>query len=140
MLKESLRAYIFLKGTMIVPNTETVAAKSNRNKEVVFKNCAPFTDCISEINNAQVDNAKETDAVMNMYKLTEWNENYSQTSGSLWRYYRDQPALNNDGNIIDFPVNNDASLSFKFHLNFHLKNILDKTVNDGTKVVKYGYI
>ena len=125
---------------MIVPNTETVAAKSNRNKEVVFKNCAPFTDCISEINNAQVDNAKETDAVTNMYNLKECNENYSQTSGSLWRYYRDQPALNNDGNIIDFPVNNDASLSFKSHLNFHLKNILDKTVNDGTKVVKYGYI
>ena len=75
-----------------------------------------------------------------MYNLKECNENYSQTSGSLWRYYRDQPALNNDGNIIDFPVNNDASLSFKFHLNFHLKNILDKTVNDGTKVVKYGYI
>ena len=68
---------------MIVPNTETVAAKSNRNKEVVFKNCAPFTDCISEINNAQVDNAKETDAVTNMYNLKECNENYSQTSGSL---------------------------------------------------------
>ena len=26
--------------------------------KVIFKNCAPLTDCISEINNTQVDNAK----------------------------------------------------------------------------------
>ena len=35
-----------------------------RNKVVIFKNCAPFTDCISEINNAQVENAKDLDVVM----------------------------------------------------------------------------
>ena len=35
-----------------------------RHKGVKFKNCVPFTDCISEINNAQVDNAKDFDAVL----------------------------------------------------------------------------
>ena len=46
---------------------------------------------------------------MNRYNLIEYNENYSQTSGSLWQYYRDHLILNNDGNIIDFLVNNDTS-------------------------------
>ena len=50
---------------------------------------------------------------MNIYNLIKHNENYLQTSGGLWLYYRDQPALDNNDNIIDFPVNDDTSLSFK---------------------------
>ena len=42
-----------------------------RNKGVIFKNCAPFTDCISEINNNKTDNAKCLDVVMPMYNLIE---------------------------------------------------------------------
>ena len=49
---------------------------------------------------------------MNMYNSIEYSENYSQTSG-FRQYYRDQQALNNDANIIDFSVNDDTSLSFK---------------------------
>ena len=48
----------------------------NNDKEVVFKNCAPFTDCISEINNTQIDNAKDIDVVMPMYNLIEYTNNY----------------------------------------------------------------
>ena len=59
-------------------------------KEIIFKNCAPFTDCISEINNTQVDNAKDLDVVMLMYNLIEYSDNYSKTRGSLWQYYRDE--------------------------------------------------
>ena len=59
-------------------------------KEIIFKNCAPFTDCISEINNTQVDNAKDLDVVMLMYNLIEYSDNYSKTPGSLWQYYRDE--------------------------------------------------
>ena len=40
---------------MTVPNTETVAARNVRNRKVIFKNCAPFTNCISEINNKEMD-------------------------------------------------------------------------------------
>ena len=57
--------------TITVPNTGTAAPPNNRNNEVVFKNWAPFTDCISEINNMQIVNAKEIDVVMNMYNLIE---------------------------------------------------------------------
>ena len=69
---------------------------------------------LSEINNAQIDNAKDIDIVMSMYNLIEYSENYLETSGSLWQYYRNQPALNNNGNIIDFLADDDMSLSFKY--------------------------
>ena len=70
---------------------------------MVFKNCAPFTICISEINNTQVDNAKDIDIVMTMYNLIEYSDNYAKTLGILWQYYRDE--LND--NLAD-------SESFKF--------------------------
>ena len=44
---------------MRVLNKGGAAAPHNRNKKVIFKNCDPFTECISEINNTQVDNAKD---------------------------------------------------------------------------------
>ena len=52
------------------------AAANNTNKKVIFKHCAPFTNCISKINNIHVDNAEYIDTVMPMYK------NYSKTSGT----------------------------------------------------------
>ena len=61
-----------------------------RDKGVAFKNCAPFTNCISEINNTQIDNARDIDIVMLMYNLIEYSDN-SKTYGSLWEYYRDGP-------------------------------------------------
>ena len=50
----------------------------------MFKNCASFTNCISEINNTQVDNVKDIDRVILIYNLIEYSNNYSKTSGSLW--------------------------------------------------------
>ena len=74
-------AYILVSGT--VTFAELPADRGNNNVEVVFKNCAPFTDCISEINNTQIDNAKDIDLVMLMYNLMEYGNNCSKTSGSL---------------------------------------------------------
>ena len=45
--------------------------------EVIFKNCALFTDYINEINNTHVDNAKDLDVVMPMYNLVEYSDNSS---------------------------------------------------------------
>ena len=62
--------YILVKGNISVNNTAAAGADANNtNKKVIFKNCAPFTDCISKINNIQVDNAKDIDIVMPMYDL-----------------------------------------------------------------------
>ena len=52
-------------------------------KKVIFKNFPPFTNCISKINNAQIDNAEYIDIVMPMYNLIEYSDNYSKASGSL---------------------------------------------------------
>ena len=64
------------------------------NKGVIFKNCPKFTDCLSEINNTQIDNVKYIDVVMPMYNLIEYSNNYLKTSGSLWQYYIGDPSNN----------------------------------------------
>ena len=93
MLKSSLcdysDAYILVKGTITITGAGADAAArqaGESDKGVVFKNCAPFTNCISEINNTQVDNARDIDIVMPMYSLIEYSDNYAKTSGSLWQY------------------------------------------------------
>ena len=78
------------------------AAANNTNKKVMFKNCAPFTNSITEINNTEVDNAKDIDIVMLMYNLIGYSANYSKTSGSLWQYCKDILAVNNNGIIVNF--------------------------------------
>ena len=78
-------AYILVKGTIAANNTAAADADvNNTNKKVIFKNCAPFTNCISKINNTQIDNPKDIDIVMPMYNLMEYSNNYSKTSGNLW--------------------------------------------------------
>ena len=62
-----------------------------RDKEVIFNIFVPFTKCKSEINNAQVDDAKEIGVVTPRYNLIEYSDNHSKISGSVWRYYRDEP-------------------------------------------------
>ena len=47
---------------------------------------------MSDINNTQIDNAKDVDAVMLMYNLIEYSDNCLKTTTSLWQYYRDDPA------------------------------------------------
>ena len=69
-LCDSIHAHIHVKGTITRNyNTGTAAAPNNKMKKLIFENCASFIDCISEINNAQVDNAKDVDLVMPMYNL-----------------------------------------------------------------------
>ena len=89
MLRSSLcgysDAYVLVKGNILVNNTAgTGAAVNNTDRKVIFKNCAPFTNCIRKINNTEVDNAEYIDIVMPMCKLIEYSETYSKTSGSLW--------------------------------------------------------
>ena len=62
--------YILVKGNITVENTAGAgAAANNTNKKVIFKNCAPFTNCISKINNTQIDNAEYIDIIMSMHNL-----------------------------------------------------------------------
>ena len=135
MIKSSLcdysDAYIHVKGTITVNNTAAAGGDANNtNKKAIFKNCAPFTNCISEINITDIDNAKGIDIVMSMYNLIEYSDNYSKTSGSLWQYTKDIPAVNNDNAIIDF-TNNNLSDSFDFKV-----KMTGQTGDNGTKNVE----
>ena len=83
-------AYILVTGIITIagdagtePNPDTPRLEAQllaaiqadeRNKEVIFKNCAQFTKCISEINNTQVDNAKYLHVVMSLYNLIEYSK------------------------------------------------------------------
>ena len=85
-------SYILVTGTITITGAgdDAVARRADeRNKVVTFKNCAPFTKCISRINNTEIDNAYDIDIVMPMYNLIKYSDNYSKTSGSLWQYYKD---------------------------------------------------
>ena len=119
---------ILVKGTITVNNTAAADTDANNtNKKVIFRNCAPFPNCISEINNTKVDNAKDIDIVMPMYKLIEYSNNYSKTSGSMWQYCKDVPALGNTNAIVNFAEN---SLTDSF--NFKVK-MTGQTGDNGTK-------
>ena len=135
MLKSSLcdysDAYILVKGTISINNTAAQgAAANNIDKKVIFKNCAPFTNCISEINNTQIDNAKDIDIAVPMYNLIEYSDNYAKTTGSLWQYCKDIPARDNNDEIAAFDTNS-LTDSFKFKA-----KITGETGNDGTKDVE----
>ena len=88
MLKVSLcnyrDAYILLKGIITVADISAAAAAANdANKKITFNNCAPFTDCVSKINDMQIDSGKCIDVVMLMYNIIEYSHNYLKSI----RYY-----------------------------------------------------
>ena len=90
-------AYILVTG-------DITATGGDANTRVAFKNCAPFTKCITHINDEHVDNADNLDIIMPMYNLIEYSHNYSDTSASLWQFKRDKQNMNNGNpaNVTDF--------------------------------------
>ena len=110
-------AYILVTGNM------TVTGGDNDTK-VAFKNCARFTKCITEINEIFVDDAKHTDITMPMYNLIDYSDNYSDTSGSLWNFKRDEITGN-----INLTKNNSSSFKYK-------SNLIDNTEADEANIKK----
>ena len=84
-------AYILVSGARTIDGAAADDAKKRvdeRNEGVIIKICAPFYGCINEINSTQIDHAKDLNVVMPMCNLIEQSDNYSKTSGSLWKCYR----------------------------------------------------
>ena len=104
-------AYIVVKGNATVTNPDNYAY----DKKLAFKNTAPFTSCISKINNTLVDNAEDLDVVMPMYSLIEYSKNFRKTTGSLWNYYRDEPnsGLGGDNNNISYAIKDSKSFDYR---------------------------
>ena len=116
-------AYILVRDIITAVNTEVAGAAANNNdKKIIFKNCAPFTNCMFEINNKQVDNAKDNDVVMSMYYLTEYSDIYSKK-------LEDDSVLHN-GAIVDLTAD-DNSDSFKFE-----QKTTDQINNNDTRNVE----
>ena len=105
--------YIVVEGDIIVIKkvfaaAETLNATNTNNanniafgeKKLVFKNNAPFINCISKINGVKIDNAEDLDVAMPMYNLLEYSKNCRKATGSLWNYYRDERNSGTDANNI----------------------------------------
>ena len=125
-------AYILVKGAITITGAGNNAATrqaDERNKDVIFKNCAPFVKCISMLNNAEIHNAKDIDIVMPMYNLIDYSDNYSKTSGSLWQYYKDVP----DNNLSD-------SESFRYKVKITGSTPPDGNTKDAEMIVPLKYL
>ena len=125
-------AYISVTANITVTRTIAAFAGSNVQRkqplnaatQVVFKNCAPFEDCRTGINNTSVDYANFLDITMPMYNLIEYSDNYSDTSGSLWNFKRDE--IDNNVNV----TNDKNASSFKYKA-----SLIGNTETNGTKKV-----
>ena len=95
-------AYIFVTGDIAAMNNDA-------NTKVAFKNCAPFTKCITHINDENVDDADDLDIVMPMYNLIENSDNYSDTSGGLWQFKRGELPVTSTGNPDNVSTANSTS-------------------------------
>ena len=121
--------YILVIGDIKVEN---VAADTN----VAFKNCAPFTRCVTHINDQHVETAENLDIIMTMYNLIEYCDNYRDSSGSLYQFNRDEFPMNNDKNPLNVALDNSTSFKYKASL---LRKATDADGNDrslkSTKIV-----
>ena len=78
-------AYTVVKGTNPLTKLNVRGIIDIRNSFLAFKNNAPFTNCISKINNVLIDNAEDLDVVMPMYNLLEYNKKKERLSKKIQR-------------------------------------------------------
>ena len=103
--------------------TDTADIALGEITQVAFRYCAPFKDCRAEINDTFVDYANFINITMPMYNLIEYSDNYSNTSGSLWGFKKDD--VTNNANV----GNDDNAPSFKYNASG-----IGDTENNGTKM------
>ena len=86
------------------------------NTNVAFKNFTPFTKCETHINDEHLDTAENIDIIMPMYNLIQYSDNYSDTSGSLREFNRDESPMNNNGNPVNVAMNNSSLFKYKSNI------------------------
>ena len=70
ILRDYSDTYIPVNWTITIAPAPSPPTNPNiNNKEVIFKNCLPLTDSMSEINNAQTENATGVDVIIPMYNI-----------------------------------------------------------------------
>ena len=106
------------------------------NTNVAFKNCAPFTRCLTHTNDEYVETAKNLDIFMPMYNLIEYSDNCADSSGSPHQFKRDESPMNDAENSLNVALDNSTSFKYKSSL---LGKVTDADGNDrslkNTKIV-----
>ena len=120
-LESSLCDY---SGACVTGNIAVVVGGDD--SKVAFKNCAPFRKCRTEINKTFIHEAEHINITMPMYNLIEYSDNYSDTSGSLWQFKRDEII-----GTVNLTNNNSSSFKCK-------SNLIGNTVADGANRRKEG--
>ena len=101
--------YILMIGGIKIADVDT-------NTNVVFKNCASFTRCVTHINDEHIEIAENLDIIMPMYNLIEYSDNYADFSGSLYQFKRNEPLVNDAGNTLNVALDNSTSFKYKASL------------------------
>ena len=89
--------------------TGNITVNAANDTDVAFKTCAPFSTCKTVINDEFVDRAEQIYIAVLMCNLIEYSDNYSDTSGSLWQFKRDEVPADNT----DLTINNSQSFICK---------------------------
>ena len=105
---ETIKSSLFHYSDAFILVTGNITVAADDSTDVAFKNCAPFSIFTPKINDVFVDEANHIYITMPMYNLIEYSDNYSETSGSLWQFKRDEVPANNAELAIDH------SQSFKY--------------------------
>ena len=115
-----------------------VAADTN----VVFKNCAPFTRCVTHINDEHVETVENLDIIMPMYNLLEYSDNYADSSGSLYQLKRDESLMNDNDNPLNVALDNSVSFKYKASLLGKATDAVgnDRSLNNAKIVVPLKYL
>ena len=112
-------------------NSNINVTGGDENIKVAFKNCAPFKKCKTEINETFVDDSDFINITMPMYNLIEYSDNYSDTSGSLRQFKKNEQPIGNNGAFIDLTAEHSSSFKYK-------ANLIGNTVADGANRKKEG--
>ena len=133
-------AYIVVQRSITLAKTDRRRFIDIRNRFLAFKNNAPFTNCISQINNVLIDKAEDLDVVMPMHNLLGYSKNYRKTIGSLWNYYRDEPDNTPATDYNADPITNSESFKYKSSIAGKITNANQKdgenTEQENTKSKK----
>ena len=99
---------------LVAADIEVAAAAADTN--VAFKSCAPFTRCVTHINDEHVETAENLDIIMLMYNLIEYSDDYADSSGSLYQFKRDESPMNDDNNPLNVALDNSTFFKYKVSL------------------------
>ena len=128
---ESIKSSLCDYSDVFILVTGDIKVTANNDTDVAFKICAPFSTCKTEINDVFIDEANHIYITMAMYNLIEYSDNYSDTSGSLWQFKRDEVPANN----ADLSIDNSKLFKYKAALVGKTANAVNNT-NSSVKNTK----